>query len=94
MMAKDLANKLLNSSNNYTNSALYSATSRLAKYIIENSYNNNFADVLTEVATSTGMSYRHMFRLLDEMCQNKILEKTATGYKILDLDKLNQLINS
>lgn len=94
MMAKVLANKLLNSSNNYANSALYSAISRLAKYIIENSYNNNFADVLTEVATSTGMSYRHMFRLLDEMCQNRILEKTTQGYKILNLDKLNQLINS
>ena len=94
MMAKILANKLLNSSNNYANSALHSATSRLATYIIENSYNNNFADVLTEVATSTGMSYRHMFRLLDDMCNNNILEKTPTGYKILDIDKLNQLINS
>ena len=94
MMAKVLANKLLSSSNNYANSALYSAISRLSKYIIENAYNNNFADILTEVATSTGMSYRHMFRLLDEMCKNNILEKTTSGYKILDFNKLNQLANN
>lgn len=93
MMAKVLANKLLNSSNNYANSALHSAKSRLATYILENTDNNNFADVLTEVATSTGMSYRHMFRILDEMCKDNIIEKTASGYKILDIDKLNEMTN-
>ena len=93
MMAKVLANKLLNSSNNYANSALHSATSRLANYMLENTDSNNFADVLTEVATSTGMSYRHMFRILNEMCKDNIIEKTSSGYKILDIEKLKQMTN-
>lgn len=88
ILIKNLAHNLLYSSNNYLNTTLHDAKYRLSKYILDNSHNNIFADVLTEVATSTGMSYRHMFRILEKMCNDKILEKTKSGYKILNINAL------
>lgn len=88
-LAHDLADKLIQSSRNYTASALNTAEQRLARYIRESSRNGMFSEVMTDVALSTGMSYRHMYRILDHLCTEKVLQKTESGYRILDRERLS-----
>lgn len=85
-----LAEKLKESGNSLTQAALCTGRQRLCSYILNTSDHNIFRDVLTDVACSVGMSYRHMFRLLGELCDDGILEKRSTGYLILDRKRLLQ----
>lgn len=86
----ELSLKLLRSSKNHVRSALYSGEERLCSYILENAHNNIFSDTLTNVSCSVGMSYRHMLRLLNQLCEDKILDKRKNGYLIVNPKKLKQ----
>ncbi|MDD6770759.1 Crp/Fnr family transcriptional regulator [Inconstantimicrobium porci] len=83
-----LAKKISVSSDNFLSSALYSGEQRLCIYILKNSCKNYFSDILTDVSSSVGMSYRHLFRLLDQLCRDNVLEKTQSGYKIINKSEL------
>lgn len=83
-VAKGLSAKLLNSSSAHISSALYSGEERLCSYILMAEHNGLFSDVLTDVSQSIGISYRHLFRILNTMCRNGVLEKRESGYMILD----------
>lgn len=87
-MAEAIAGKLIDSSNNYISAALCTGEERLCSYILQNAHNDMFTDVLTDTSCSVGMSYRHMFRLLGELCSEGILEKRKSGYRIVDREKL------
>lgn len=87
-LGSELSIKLLRSSKNYIFTALYSGEERLCSYILQSSHNNLFNDVLTDVSASIGMSYRHMFRLLNQLCIDKILVKRDNGYLIVNRDEL------
>lgn len=87
-LGNELAIKLLRSSDSFVSFALYSGEERLCSYILQTSHHNIFSDILTDVSCSVGMSYRHMFRLLNQLCEEAILEKRESGYHILDRDAL------
>jgi len=87
-LAAGMAEKLLCSSANYISAALCSGEERLCSYILQNARRNMFAEVLADTSGSVGISYRHMFRLLSELCEEGILEKRESGYRILDRRKL------
>ena len=63
---------------------------RLCHYILKNSHQRIFSDILTDVSCSIGMSYRHMFRLIGSLCEEKILEKRQNGYYILKPEELEK----
>lgn len=84
----ELAVKLLGSSKSRVYASLYSGEARLCSYILEASRGNEFNDTLTDVACSIGMSYRHMFRLLNKLCDDRVLEKKKRGFIIADRDAL------
>lgn len=86
-----LAQKLSQSANSFSAAALYSGKQRLCFYILQAENRNVFSDVLTDVACSIGMSYRHMFRLLGELCAEDVLEKRENGYLIKNPGRLKQL---
>ncbi len=67
---------------------LYSAETRLCRYIIEASNDGWFRDIMTDVAYSIGTSYRHLYRMMKKLCDDNLLEKTETGYRIIDIDEL------
>lgn len=90
-LAKDLALKLIESSHRYTASVLESAQQRLARYILESSRNDLFAEVMKDVSMSVGMSYRHMYRIIDQLCKHRILKKEKYGYRILDRERLKRI---
>ena len=81
-LAALLAQNLADSSADYAAASLNSGEQRLCSYILRASYQDVFRDVLTDVACSIGMSYRHMFRLLGQLCTDGILEKRKEGYYI------------
>lgn len=87
-LGHELADKLVRSSENFVSTALYSAEERLCSYILQTSHDNVFCDILTDVSCSVGMSYRHLLRLLQELCNKSVLEKRKSGYRILDWDEL------
>ena len=68
--------------------ALFTAEVRLSRYILGAAEGGVFRDVMTDVACSVGISYRHLYRTLAALCADGILEKTPAGYKILDPNAL------
>ncbi len=84
----ELAGKLSRSSDNFTLAALCSGEQRLCSYILQTTHGRLFNDTLTDVSSSVGMSYRHMFRLLGQLCEDGVLEKRESGYFILKEDEL------
>ena len=87
-LGSELALKLIRSSQNFVSASLYSGEERLCAYILQTSHNGIFSDILTDTACSVGMSYRHMFRLLNRLCEDGVLEKWENGYRILDRESL------
>lgn len=67
------------------------ATNRLASFILQNSQNNIFEIKLTNCSDSIGISYRHLLRLMNTLCENKILKKQRRKYQILNIKKLKEL---
>lgn len=85
-----LAKKLHEGGIRLAQASLCTGRQRLCSYILNTSDHDVFRDVLTDAACSVGMSYRHMFRILGELCRDGILEKNSTGYLILDRTRLIQ----
>lgn len=80
----ELAGKLSRSADSFTSSALYTGEQRLCTYILQTSHHNLFRDILTDVSCSVGLSYRHLFRLLKQLCDEGILDKRNSGYYIVN----------
>lgn len=89
-LAYSLSKKLVESSNNFLASASYTGEQRLCYYLLHASYKNFFADNLTDTAATVGLSYRHMFRLLNKLCDDRVIKKAENGYEILDLQQLEE----
>jgi CRP/FNR family putative post-exponential-phase nitrogen-starvation transcriptional regulator len=87
-LGSELSIKLLRSSKNHVFTALYSGEERLCSYILQASHNGIFNDMLMDVSCSIGMSYRHMFRLLNQLCIDGLLDKRDNRYIIIDRDEL------
>lgn len=85
-----LSGKLLSSSKSFATAALYTGEERLCSYIMANARHGMFTEVLKDVAAATGLSYRHMFRILNKLCKEGILEKKESGYKVLSPDALEK----
>ena len=89
-IGEELSKKMLKVADNFVSSALLGGEQRLCSYILQNSTDNYFYDTLTDVSYSISMSYRHMFRLLKQLCKEKILKKEKRGYTILDKKQLKK----
>ena len=83
-----VAEKLNEVDDNYAMTALCTAEERLCRYICRNEQGGMFSDVYTETACSIGTSYRHLYRMLGQLCTDGILRKTEQGYQITDREQL------
>ena len=92
--AAELAGKLVHGDNNVIENTLYTAETRLCRYILDASEDDRFRDVMTDVAYSVGVSYRHLYRMMGALCREGILQKDRTGYRILDRERLQLKVNS
>ena len=89
-MGQEVSAKLKYSSRAHTVSALYTSEERLCSYLLMAERDGIVREYLTEVAQSVGVSYRHVFRILGELCREGILERTEAGFRILDRERLRQ----
>ena len=90
-VAQGLAEKLLDSSRANANNALHAGKQRLAAHILRSAAGNTFSEPLTDAARATGMSYRHLVRLLGALRAEGLLKKAGRGYRIIDADALRAL---
>ena len=87
-VANGLSRKLLRSCDAHVASALYTSEQRICSYILMARQNGWFREYLTDAAQTVGVSYRHVLRIMNALCEAGILSKTGSGYKIEDMEAL------
>ncbi len=87
-LGAEMAKKLVARTNAFSSQAFYTGKQRVCSYIMEAAYQNTFSDMLTDVASSIGISYRYLLRILQQLCDDGVLERRESGFYILDWDKL------
>lgn len=87
-VAEGLSRKLLRSCDAHVASALYTSEQRICSYILMARQNGWFREYLTDAAQTVGVSYRHVLRIMNALCEAGILGKTDSGYKIENMEAL------
>lgn len=96
---KNICRKLYTMSNSSSLNQTLPFINRFASYLIsiasdENNLHINEdikTDKLGDLATFLGVSYRHLNRVISELCSKGIIERTSTGLAILDYKSLKEL---
>ena len=86
-----LSKKAISNTYNYSLNQSYPLENRLANFILLTSYNGLYRERHTEVSEFLGVTYRHLLYVLADFVKRGILEKTAAGYCIKNLDELRSL---
>lgn len=89
-----LGKKALANTDVYSRNQTYPLRNRLASYILLTSHNGLYSEKHTEAAEYLGVTYRHLLYVIAKFVQERILEKTDSGYKIIDQDALTALAES
>ena len=89
-MGREVSGKLIYSSRAHTVSALFTSEERLCSYLLMAERDGVVREYLTEVAQSVGISYRHVFRIVGVLCREGLLERTESGFRILDREGLRR----
>lgn len=87
-LAQSLSDKLVNSSNDFVYTTLHTGEQRLCSYIVKKEIDGFFKDNLSNVSETIGLSYRHLFRLLNQLCLEGVLKKKNSGYWINNFEEL------
>lgn len=90
-LCTDLSASFAASSLKSSGNILYTLPVRLCSYIAMTQKNGIFQDKLTNVAELLGVSYRHLLRVLHELCEKGILEKEGRVYRIAKYDELEAI---
>lgn len=85
-----LAQKLLRRGEEHMASALLTGEARLCAFLQMAQRNGVFREPLSDTAQSVAVSYRHVFRIMNKLCAQGILEKTEEGFRILDPEALRR----
>lgn len=94
-----LGEKLKSLSRNSSINLLYPLENRLASYIkateetriIDGENEMIFKGNLNDTSELLGISYRHLLRVINKFCENKIIEKKKGYYRILNHKEIEEL---
>jgi len=88
-----LARKLMNNNLSMSINLNYPVDQRLASYIFRSCQGQEriFRTNHTHLAEYLGCSHRQLLRVLQRFRRSGLLEKEETGYRILDMDRLESL---
>jgi CRP/FNR family transcriptional regulator, putaive post-exponential-phase nitrogen-starvation regulator len=64
---------------------------RIAKFILKVEKNSVFSFNLSQCTDILETSYRHLLRVLKQLCDSGILEKAEKGYSLIDKARLEQI---
>ena len=83
--------KLTSLQNNYRTVALKSGEARLCGYLLHSAADGVFRETLTETASTVGISYRQLQRIMQKLCAAGLLQKQQNGYLLTDKAALRAL---
>ncbi len=86
-----LSQKAIGNTYNYSRNQSWPLEVRLANFILLTACNRLYREKHTEAAEFLGVTYRHLLYVLADFVKRGILEKTARGYRIVDLEALRNI---
>jgi len=86
-----LGKKAVVNSYTYTHNISYPLENRLAVFIKLTAHGDIYSEKHTEAAEYLAVTYRHLLYVIASFVKKGILEKTTSGYKIVDVEALNRL---
>lgn len=86
-----LCQKALANTANYSRNQSYPLENRLASFILLTMHNAIYSEKHTEASEFLGVTYRHLLYVLADLVKKGILEKTHSGYRIVDISALRAL---
>ena len=76
---------------NYSRNQAYPLKVKLASFILMTENNGVYREKHTEASGYLGVTYRHLLYVIADFVKEGILEKSPTGYRILNRKRLNEL---
>lgn len=93
-LCRFLSKKATDNTNNYIRNQAYPLKVRFAEFILKMSVNGYYREPHTEAAEFLGVTYRHLLYVLAQFVEEDLLEKTKSGYRILNEKGLNRVVKS
>lgn len=90
-IASDLAEQLQHTHVILNDAQTHAAVERLARYLMVVSEQQLYRSGIQQAATAIGVSYRHAWRLFQELLQDGTLEKEGRAYRIANTRQLLRL---
>lgn len=88
-LASELAQKLLLTSQHAATNSLHTLENRLCAYIDMVNQEGKIDGNLTEISELLGTSYRHLLRILQDLCKEQVMEHVAkSSYRVVDAKEL------
>ncbi|MDY3250765.1 MAG: cyclic nucleotide-binding domain-containing protein [Candidatus Choladocola sp.] len=89
-IAEDLACKMKRTTQDILAAQTRTAEERLCFYLLEMAEDDIYKAPLTTAASSTGVTYRHTWRMMQKLCEDGLLSKEQDGYHITDRQALTE----
>ena len=89
-LCRFLSEKATGNTSNYARNQSYALKNRLASFILESSPDGLYREKHTEVAEYLGVTYRHLLYVLAEFVKEGILERSSSGYKVREIERLRE----
>lgn len=86
-----LSRKAISNTNNYSMNQSYPLKNRLASFMLETSVGGYYREPHGEVAEYLGVTYRHLLYVIADFVKEGLIEKTPSGYRLLNVDKMKSL---
>lgn len=89
-LSRYLSIRVRRNTQNFVSMQAHPLEQRLCTFILSVSVDGCFSERLTETAEYLGSSYRHMQRIVENLCHKQVLTRTRKGYMINDFSYLEE----
>lgn len=86
-----LGQKAIGNTANYSRNQSYPLEVRLANFILLTMRGRYYREKHTEVSEFLGVTYRHLLYVLADLVKRGLLQKTASGYYVEDVEEMKRL---
>lgn len=87
-VARDLSLKLTRSTDRLVSASLSPAREQVCRHLLQHRRGSRYCGTLTDIAAATGVSYRHIHRIIQKLCADGVVEKAPQGFYRLDVERL------
>lgn len=90
-LCRYLSRKASGNSDHFSRNQSWPLRRRLAAFILQTQSGGYYREPYTEAAEYLGVTYRHLLYVLAQLVREGILEKTPSGYRIVDREALRAM---